>query len=78
MRKTVLLFSILCLAGCSHTSEQVLGYNEKGQTIVRVCRSRGNLVNSAAFGSDCTVELRDYGRITNSANTINVISDNKR
>lgn len=78
MKKTVILFSILCLFGCSHTSEQVLGYNEKGQTIVRVCHSRGNLVNSAAFGSDCTVELRDYGRITNSANTINVISDNKR
>ena len=78
MKKVIILSSLL-LSGCfSHINETVIGYNEKGQTIVKVCKSRGNLVNSSAFGSDCIVELRDYGRITNSANTINVISNDKR
>lgn len=71
---------ILCggLCACAHTSEQVIGYNEYGETLVRVCTSHGNLVNASAFGSDCTIEIRDYGRVTNKAETINVISSEKR
>ena len=78
MRKLLILATVICLAGCSHVNETIIGYNEKGQTIVKVCHSRGNLVNAAAFGSDCTVELRDYGRVTNDAHTINVISNDDR
>ena len=78
MKKTLILISTICLFGCSHTNESVIGYNEKGQTIVKVCKSWGNLGNASAFGSSCTVELRDYGRVTNDAHTINVISNDKR
>lgn len=79
MKKTIILFSALCLSGCyTHTNESVIGYNEKGQTIVKVCTSHGSPLNPNAYGSSCTVELRDYGRVTNDAHTINVISNDKR
>lgn len=79
MKKIILLSSMICLGGCyTHTEEYVVGYNDKGQTIVRVCSSRGSPINPTAYGSSCTVELRDYGRITNSANTVNIISNDKR
>jgi hypothetical protein len=79
MKKIYAIFTILILTtGCySHVSEDVLGYNEHGQTIVRVCKSTGNPANPVAFGSSCSVELRNYGRI-NHSNTINVISDYNR
>lgn len=78
MKKLLLSISFICFFGCSHTSEQIIGYNEHGQTIVKVCHTRGNLVNSSAFGSNCVIELRDYGRITKNAETINIISDDNR
>lgn len=78
MKKYILFFFVLCLAACAHKSEQVIGYNEDGFTIVRVCTSHGNLVNPSAFGSDCEIELRDYGRISNPSNTVNVISNDRR
>lgn len=66
---------VVCLCGCAHTSESILGYNERGQTVVRVCKSYGQL---GMYGSDCTIELRDYGRVTNDAHTVNVISNPNR
>lgn len=78
MKKLTLLTLFLGLCACAHTSEQIIGYNEEGKTLVRVCTSRGNLVNASAFGSDCVVELRDYGRVTNKAETVNIISSEKR
>ena len=78
MKKLTLLILFLGLCACAHTSEQVIGYNEDGKTLVRVCTSRGNLANATAFGSECVVELRDYGRITTNAETVNVISSEKR
>lgn len=78
MRKACLLMCVICLTACGHVSEQVIGYNEDGITIVRVCKSQGNLVNPSAFGSNCEIELRDYGRISNTANTVNIISNDKR
>lgn len=78
MKKIYIIITILALvSGCSHVSEEVLGHNQYGQTIVRVCKSRGNLVNPVAFGSSCSVELRNYGRV-NQSNTINIISDHNR
>ena len=78
MQKISLLVMVICLSACAHTSEQVIGYNEEGKTIVRVCTSRGNLVNPTAFGSDCEVQLRDYGRVSNKSDTINIITNDKR
>ena len=78
MKKIFFLSSIVCVTACAHVSEQIVGYNEEGMTIVRVCTSRGNLVNPSAFGSGCEIELRDYGRISNTANTVNIISNDKR
>lgn len=65
MKKAFILLCVICLSGCSHTHEQILGYNDKGQSIVQVCHSRGSFSNSSAFGSSCIIELRDYGWITN-------------
>lgn len=78
MKKYILCFFVLCLAACTHTSEQIVGYNEDGLTLVRVCTSYGEYGDHAAYGSDCKIELRDYGRISNPSNTINVISNDKR
>lgn len=78
MKKMLILSVFLLTSGCSHVTEEIIGYNESGQTVVKICKSRGNLANAAAFGSDCKIELRDYGRISNKSNTINVISNDKR
>lgn len=79
MKKISFIILVLCLVACSHTSEQVVGYNEDGLTLVRVCTSYGDpMYTPDAYGSSCVLELRDYGRITNSASTINVISDERR
>ncbi len=77
MKKIIFLFLII-ITGCSHVTEEVIGYNQYGQTIVRVCKSNGNLVNPTAFGSSCSIEARNYGRISNQTTTINVISDDNR
>lgn len=78
--KTVILFGIMIsLVGCAHTYEQVVGYNEDGLTLVQVCKSYGDpTLRPDAYGSSCVLELRDYGRITNTANTVNIISDDNR
>ena len=79
MKKLALVFMILGLCACSHhTKETIVGYNEEGKTLVRVCKSVGNLASQDAFGSECTIELRDYGRITTKTETVNVISADKR
>lgn len=74
----LLIFPILFLSACAHTSENIVGYNEKGQTIVKVCKSRGTLSNIDAFGSSCKIELRNYGRVSNTSDTVNIISTDKR
>ena len=72
------LGAVLCSA-CTHISEEIIGYNDRGKTIVRVCKSTGDpLGHTNDYGSSCKIEERDYGRISNMANTINVISDNDR
>ncbi len=76
--KKLYLLSALMLCACAHTAEQVIGYNEDGKTIIRVCKSRGTTNNATAFGSKCTVELRDYGRVSNASDTINIISKETR
>ena len=79
MKKIIVLFALsLLVSACAHVSENIIGYNERGQTIVRVCKSRGNLGTVDAYGSSCTIEVRDYGRISNQANTINIISNDNR
>lgn len=78
MKKLTLLTLFLGLYACAHTSEQVIGYNEDGKTLVRVCKSWGVAADHAAYGSECVVELRDYGRVTNKAETVNIISSEKR
>lgn len=78
MKKYVLFFLVLGLSACAHKSEQIIGYNEEGLTLVRVCSSYGDPGNSTAYGSDCKIEVRDYGRISTPASTVNVISDDKR
>lgn len=79
MKKIILICGILALCGCTHTTEDVVGYNEEGLTLVRVCKAYGDPMAAAnAYGSECWLELRDYGRITNNASTINVISNDKR
>lgn len=65
MKKVFVLFFVVCLVGCSHTHEQIIGYNEKGQSIVQICHTRGSFSNLSAFGSECIIELRDYGWISN-------------
>lgn len=79
MKKIYAILGIVLLTtSCSHVSEEIIGNNQEGMTIVRVCKSRGNLVNPVAFGSSCFIETRDYGRISNKTNTINIISDDDR
>lgn len=80
MKKIFIYINVLFLCSCGwgHISEEIIGYNEEGKTMVRICESRGNLVNPQAFGSSCRIELRDYGRITKSAETVNIISNDKR
>lgn len=78
MKKLLILFSLFAFSGCAHVSETIIGYNEEGKTIVQVCKSRGNLANTSAFGSSCKIEARDYGRISNKSNTLNVISTETR
>lgn len=80
MKKALIACSVLFLAGCvmDHTNEDVIGYNDEGKTIVKVCKYSGTPANPSAFGSTCKVELRDYGRVSNKADTINIISNDKR
>lgn len=78
MKKSLLFLIVICVSACAHTSEQIVGYNEEGLTLVRVCTSYGEYGDHAAYGSDCKIELRDYGRISNPANTVNIISNNNR
>ena len=79
MKKIFLLAACLALSACyRHTSEQIVGYNEDGKTLVRICTSKGSPASSTAFGSNCVLELRDYGRITKTAETVNIISTEKR
>ncbi|MCQ2581522.1 MAG: hypothetical protein MJ170_00885 [Alphaproteobacteria bacterium] len=81
MKKTlVIITACLVLSACSHThiTEDIIGYNETGKALVRVCKSSGIGANAKAFGSSCLIELRDYGKISNTANTINVISNDDR
>ena len=79
MKKVLFLFIVCLLASaCSHVSENIIGYNERGETIVQVCKSRGTLNNADAFGSSCKMEIRDYGRVSNKTNTVNVVSNDNR
>lgn len=79
MKKLVFLwFVALFLGACAHVSETVIGYNEDGKTIVRICNARGNLGNDHAFGSSCKIEMRDYGKISNTSQTFNIISTGDR
>ncbi len=77
MKKLFILFSVFILSACSHVDEHIIGYNDKGQTLVKVCRSRGNIGHAFAFGSRCTIELRDYGKVTKNARTVNIVTDEK-
>lgn len=79
MKYIMFLGTLMILAGCAHTYEQVVGYNEEGLTLVQVCKSYGDpTLRPDAYGSSCVLELRDYGRITNTANTVNIISNENR
>ena len=78
-RRIMVLFMALCCGACTHINEEIIGYNEQGKTIVKVCKSVGDpLGHPNDYGSSCRIEERDYGRISNTATTINVISDNNR
>jgi len=66
MKKIILLLIITvfnCACYFTHLSETIIGTNEDGKTIVQFCKSKGTLKNTKAFGSTCTIELRDYGHI---------------
>ena len=78
MKKLLLCILCLFLYACTHISEQVIGYNEEGKTLVRVCKSTGTPAYPNAYGSECLVELRDYGRITTKAETVNIVSTEKK
>lgn len=79
MKKVIFLFiSCMFASACAHVSENIIGYNERGETIVQVCKSRGNLASADAFGHSCKIEIRDYGRISNKSDTINIISNDNR
>lgn len=78
MKKLLIMLCLFAVSGCAHVSETIVGYNEEGKTIVQICKSRGNLANSSAFGSSCKIEERNYGRISNKSNTLNVISTEAR
>lgn len=78
MKKLITILLLFAICGCAHVSETIIGYNEEGKTIVQVCKSRGNLANASAFGSSCKIEARDYGRVSNKSNTLNVISTETR
>lgn len=80
MNKAIFIFlAALFCSACTHINEEIIGYNEHGKTIVRVCKSVGDpLGHPNDYGSSCKIEERDYGRISNTATTINVISDNNR
>ena len=65
--KKIIILLILTVFNCAcyftHLSETIIGTNEQGKTIVQFCKSKGTLKNTTAFGSTCTIELRDYGNI---------------
>lgn len=65
--KKIIILLILTVFNCAcyftHYSETVIGTNEEGKTIIQFCKSKGTLTNTKAFGSTCTIELRDYGNI---------------
>lgn len=74
MKKIIILLAVItfnCACYFTHISETVIGINEEGKTLVQFCKSKGTLKNTTAFGSSCTVELRDYGKITFEENTVN-------
>lgn len=77
MKKLSIISILVLFAGCSRTYyENVIGYNEKGQTLVRVCDSTVGVLDN--LEANCKIELRDYGRISGVANTVNSISDDER
>ena len=55
-----LLFMTFALSAGPHSDEQVIGYNDDGLAMVRVCESLGSFENTSAFASSCRIELRDY------------------
>ena len=68
--KKVVLFSLLyILSSCAFKSEKIVGYNDKGKTLVEVCEFKGG-EEKVAFNSNCVIDLRDYGNITNKKETI--------
>ena len=80
MKKLIVIavFATVGMSACTHINENIIGYNERGETIVQVCKSRGNLSSADAYGHSCKIEIRDYGRVSNKANTFNVISNDAR
>ena len=71
MKKLIfILIATLFLGACFlYLSEDIIGYNEEGKAVVKMCRSRGTVGNERLLGSSCRIELRDYGKIDTSQNT---------
>ncbi len=68
--KKIILFLMLCiLSSCAFKSEKIIGYNDKGKTLVEVCDFKAG-EEKAAFNSNCVIDLRDYGNVTNKKETI--------
>ena len=66
MKKIILLLIVIAAnCGClfTHYSEDIIGTNDDGMTVIKFCKSKGTLVHKSIFGSTCTIELRDYGNI---------------
>lgn len=80
MKKLLFIFASTAFLGAcfSHVTEDVVGYNEDGKTIVKVCKTKGTPSNYAAFGTTCKIEKRDYGRVSNKTETLNIISESSR
>ena len=76
MKKVCFILCLAILSGCSFVNnEKIVGYNEQGKTVVEVCRG-GFFIGLG--GKSCNIELKDYGRVSNKSDTLNVISKEER
>lgn len=76
MKRVYLILCLAAMSGCSfQNNEKIVGYNEQGKTVVEVCR--GGFVIGIG-GESCSIELKDYGRVSNKSDTLNVISKEDR
>ena len=66
MKKLIfVLIATLFLGACFlYLSEDVIGYNEEGKAVVKICRSRGTVGHERLLGASCRIELRDYGKVS--------------